>query len=741
MATEGLIDPSAIPIPQVKPEDLRTAASALRTDGGDISQFGQDIKSSWKGLEGIYTAPEDDLLLSAIDPVATKGDEVDEAVATAADALETFADEAERIKGRLQGLKADAEAFVADVEDDDDWREDEGKVNEHNGMNDDVLAALNEYMAAERECANKITALFGGTAFVAAAPGEEGSLGPDEQAHGYTEVPEGVETPWAKPQEYDAPWYEDAWNGVKDFGVGIVEDLGAMAGFYGENGWEGLNDWGTWWDNLKTNWGDTLAGLGSLVGLYGEDGWGVSSWSEWGGNLGNGWKEFAHAIVPWREWGDRPGYVITQSVLNIGSMAVGGVGIVKALAKGARKVGGDGSDGSNGDSDGSRQDVDMEGFQQVGDRPGNTQALQDRLDGVGVDESRMDGIDDALDEARGFESQPAPVGGGDPIDTGGDAPGGGGGGSGGGSGGDSTPDGDGVPDGESRAPEDPADTEPAGDADSDPSEDAPSTPQRPRLGGSEGPPLDGDADAEPDGSDSPPPDDSPRPDPQPDPPLDETYQPPGGDRSKGFLGTSTGDMYRVGWTDDNGYYHDGQGNTYVEPPDSLDALRRYQEIRGTDGDTAQIADNTGFDRSVLDRIKEHLFTREHVIATDPGQHRSGLFSPVDHVGTLWQKAASGELSPREAVRFRRLMIHEGVESALMERDIPYRSTHPGYYDDGRPNAGPHHFGAHDLAPGENGNMWAVTDRIGVRRPDFEISEDLSNLDQLVDHVLREIGHE
>ncbi|MFC3522672.1 hypothetical protein ACFONH_25470, partial [Streptomonospora nanhaiensis] len=255
--SDGVIDPNAIPIPQVKPEDLRTAGDALKNDGTAIRDAGSDIKSEWDRLEGIYIAPESGVLLGALNQVPTKGEEFNTAAAVVGGALLTFADRAEEIKGRLETLKADAQEFRDEIEGDDDWREDEDKVNRHNDLNNDVLAALNDYMEAERECANEITRHFGGTTFVATDPGGETGLGPNQRAYGYTEAPENVETPWATPQEHDAPWYEDVWNGVADFGVGIAEDLGAMVGLYGENGW-GVGSWSEWGSNLAGNWGDTL---------------------------------------------------------------------------------------------------------------------------------------------------------------------------------------------------------------------------------------------------------------------------------------------------------------------------------------------------------------------------------------------------------------------------------------------------------------------------------------------------
>ncbi|MUL43266.1 hypothetical protein FZ103_19195, partial [Streptomonospora sp. PA3] len=354
----------------------------------------------------------------------TKGDDFDGAVTSVGTALINFANDVRPIKRRLQTLKADAESFQSKISGDEDWREDEDKINELDSLNNDILQAVFEYQRAERECANTITALFGGTTFVATEPGEQGSLGANQVAHGTSEALKDIETPWVTPQEHDAPWWEDVGNGIKDFGVGIAEDLGALVGLYGEGGW-GVSSWSEWGSNLKNNWGDTLNGLGSLVGFYGKDGWGVSSFGEWWGNFSSGWTEFAHAVVPWREWGDRPGYVITQSVLNIGSMALGGAGVVKALAKGARKVGGDGSETSgdtNGDTDSNGQPSDgqLQGLQQIGNRPGqqSTQDLQNQLDDMSLDQDQLQGLQNSLDDAEALENRATPVGGGnDPVDV------------------------------------------------------------------------------------------------------------------------------------------------------------------------------------------------------------------------------------------------------------------------------------------------------------------------------------
>ncbi|MFS2295313.1 MAG: hypothetical protein FWJ90_21880 [Actinomadura sp.] len=333
-------------------------------------------------------------------------------------ALVTFAGEIRPLITRLKNLKSDAQKFRSDIAGDDDWREDEDKVNEHNQLNDDVLAAVAQYQEAERECANKITGIFGGTKFVPA----DGDPKAGEKGHGLGDAPKGVETPWAKPQEYDAPWYEDAWNGAKDFGMGIVTDLADLVGLHGENGWVWEED-SHFWSNLGNNWMGALEDAAGLVGLHGENGWVWEEDSHFWSNFGNNWKEVAHSFVPWREWDDRPGYVIPSTVLNIGSIFVG-VGAVRAgfklLKRGDADT--DTPDRTHGDRDGDRRlDSDEIGSNE---NPTTTD-LQNQLDDLDIDTGDIqDALDDMDDLQDAQDRQHARVGGNDEGGQNQDGPGG-----------------------------------------------------------------------------------------------------------------------------------------------------------------------------------------------------------------------------------------------------------------------------------------------------------------------------
>jgi hypothetical protein len=159
-----------------------------------------------------------------------------------------------------------------------------------------------------------------------------------------------------------------------------------------------------------------------------------------------------------------------------------------------------------------------------------------------------------------------------------------------------------------------------------------------------------------------------------------------------------------------------------EAQDAAAAGQAYERIRGTTGDTQRIADNTGIDKSVLDREKSHLFEQEH---------------------DLWEKADAGTLSPTERAQFQGLMQHESVESRLMAQGMPYRSSDPGAWDDGVNWPSAEHYGAHDLSPHATrpDDPWFGWNGMGFPDPPptTPIARDLSNIDDVVTEVRQRMG--
>lgn len=316
--SDGVINPWAIPVPGVAADELRSTARDLTTISQDIANIGNDVKADWKSLEGPYQAPEVDELLTKINPVASKGDTYRDSAKTAADALIAFADEAERLKGKLVDLRGQAFDFVNSIADDDDWRKDEKKVEAHEDIRTGVTDAVKQYNDAEIECANKITALFGGTTFV--PTGEKGG-----QEYGIGNVSDDAAMPWGAPQEVDT-WYDwafDVGRASGDFFVSIGEDAAGAAGLYTEDGGWGASSLGEWGGNLKQYWGDAFYGTAALTGMYGEDGWlfqGGATPMEWWGNFSYAWGETIHSVFPWREG---LVYAATTAGWNLAMIAAG----------------------------------------------------------------------------------------------------------------------------------------------------------------------------------------------------------------------------------------------------------------------------------------------------------------------------------------------------------------------------------------------------------------------------------
>jgi hypothetical protein len=201
-----------------------------------------------------------------------------------------------------------------------------------------------------------------------------------------------------------------------------------------------------------------------------------------------------------------------------------------------------------------------------------------------------------------------------------------------------------------------------------------------------------------------------------------------------------GNHIDVGYRDENGIYFDDEGNRYIDVPESQRALDRYNEIRANDGDVDRISENTGYDSSVLNEIKQHLFFREHpyVPAPPDGRLRSGRFAAMDHIADLWRKAEAGTLDASEANHFRRLVAHEYVEARLMDEGVPYRSRDPQLWHDDYYTPTRDNNGAHDISPREGGpNAFNLWEKWGIPEPEpgFRVADDMSNLDRVVDNAL------
>ncbi|WP_174546058.1 RNase A-like domain-containing protein [Nocardiopsis dassonvillei] len=346
--SDGLINPDAIPIPAANTWEIESAAAGMKSDGGDISQAGHDIKSTWAGLQSVYSAPESETLFAAVDPVSAKGDDVETALNTAAQALETFAETAQRIRGELIAARGEARQFLADIEGDEDWNSGEHpfdfeskKGQEHDALLSRINGLVHEYQEAERTCANAITGTFGGTTFIAGDAEGTTQPGADEMVYGFDEPLENVATPWGTPQGIDHFWTVDAAWAAWDVVRGSVEDVGGAVGAYGEPGWF-TGDWG---DNFDAYWGDVLAGMGAAAGVWNPE------TQDWTNSFGEGVQvstdaglSALHGFFPWTELEERPGYAWgtlgTNAAFIVGGVALSmtGVGAVVGVPMAASRL-------------------------------------------------------------------------------------------------------------------------------------------------------------------------------------------------------------------------------------------------------------------------------------------------------------------------------------------------------------------------------------------------------------------
>lgn len=851
MTVGGVISPDKFPVPTLMPARLEYRAGRLRANAALVAEAGHDIKGSWAGLSAVYTAPEAETLFAVVDPVAVDGDGVSVGMDRAATALEVFAEEVRGIKERWATLTSDTDAFLASIEGDDDWRkadafsgewwsgDESPKVAEHQALLDRADALRLEYEAAEVECANAVNAgLPVRTNFVHADSGTEPAV--RQYEHGYNEYLGDMDMPWGGSMETDHAWFVDVGHSVSDFAVGAVEDLGGRFGAHSSEGWFEMN----MGDALVEYHGTNLTNLGAMAGLYdpatGE--WGEVGWE----TFGNTWTEVAHSVVPWREWDDRPGYVIGTAALNIGSVVAGValtatglgavVGVPLLLWRGSAMINKvDLPDMADADGAGNGVDADprfnLPYFGGLGSTPAGFHLDLPDLRGS-LSPSETAELQGALDRLENWSPEPAD-GSGSPTDpTAQDLADGmtvedvlnpvsaestrlrdeygddfgaldrdaDGDGSGTGDGSDSgdggrvpalvgprsdAEEGAGTPDTSpdwtidltgggfdrpgDRTGGEGADLGDRGPTVNDSVGDGGGTADSPFPDGggsvhhTDGPGFSSDghgggSDRNGDGVDDPPPgidlgggSDGRDPNPPYDPwsPPDDA---PGVDEQLGGLDPASARPEEMthsnrkpwpvefGHTDASGRWFDDTGLAHIEPPALAEHARTYNRIRGLEGDTAGIAENFGIDRSVMDRIKEHIFLRDHWVAVGPNDVRYGRFTPMFTIAESWERAANGTLPPSEHDDFRRWLRHEAVESRLMEWGMPYLSSDPAafpwdaVYESHAPRATVDHYGAHDLAPAENfpGAYDHYLD--GWNAPETQPNADLSNSDEIAREI-------
>ncbi|MFE5089804.1 hypothetical protein ACFRCI_05260 [Streptomyces sp. NPDC056638] len=249
-----MIEPGGIPQYTGDFGQLEKAASSLRTHATDIRTGGKDVHSRFQATAAYYKAPEADKLFSSTQPVMDTAEEFAGDIEALADALDTFIFEAKPHADRLKQLKLDAFTFVDSVRGDDDWTEDQTKVDAHQALLDGVVAAREAFQEAERNAANKINAISPGMCRPQWVV-DDGTHGLGMYGQSADALKDVKDLPWGSPEgrtyeRWSLEWWGHgakswAWDGiVKDSIWGGIDGLGTLAGFHGaqerDQAWDGL---------------------------------------------------------------------------------------------------------------------------------------------------------------------------------------------------------------------------------------------------------------------------------------------------------------------------------------------------------------------------------------------------------------------------------------------------------------------------------------------------------------------
>jgi len=223
-------------------------------------------------------------------------------------------------------------------------------------------------------------------------------------------------------------------------------------------------------------------------------------------------------------------------------------------------------------------------------------------------------------------------------------------------------------------------------------------------------------------------------------------------KSRSFLksGNYDGVIDLFGGTKVSSFDQDGFKYLYDldQVPDTR-ALSDAVAIANRSDDVAQIADKMGYSSTIIEKVKDHFFIKNHLhytesgfqigrfersaedIAVWNGAMNDGLTSDIsfkNYYGAGENDFVNGVMTATEAKNyFISLMKHEYVELRLMEEGLSFRSL-------GNPNVfTPSDFGAHDLAPTFNGN---VLDNLKISETAPIILDDLSNVEEYISFYKR-----
>ncbi|SPE49774.1 hypothetical protein SNS2_1469 [Streptomyces netropsis] len=338
-----MIDLGKIPTFTGKLEELEKHAGELKKTASSIRGTGRDVHTAFQALDPVYDAPEQEQLLDSTIPVRDKADDFAKKLESVSGALTSFASSAKPLVDKMNQLRADAKKFVAENKDDDDWQQDQGKIDENARLVREVGTTWVAFQGVERDAANKITALVGGTHFVV----DDGSHKAGMYGFKESDVKDAKKTPWGTVDKREHTGLRAAWEWTKD-NVG-----GAVKGFFVDGAWSTLKGLGSManvfdWDNFKKTWsgiGDVFGGVSAYImtpyDWVMDKTFGPTDHSDTDKQKA-ALRNFGKSFVAWDEWGKNPsraGGTVAFNVLTLGAGAffkLGQAGQAGKLGAGAK---------------------------------------------------------------------------------------------------------------------------------------------------------------------------------------------------------------------------------------------------------------------------------------------------------------------------------------------------------------------------------------------------------------------
>lgn len=286
---DGLIDPAAIPRISLNVGAMQQAAAAIKGAGQKVHAAGGAIDHAWHAIGDHYVAPETPRLVSASSLVVRKADDVQDGMAAIGDAVSQFAGQMQGVIAQLEGVRGEAQAFVAwaitlgpagwQDEPVPAWLGGDGGYmvawQRNQALAQKVAAILKRAVATEEQYAGPIEVAFG-SAF-------DPPLGNPQPLHSRTEAEDRAQ--YRLPGWRDinlSALYDMPWGGMRytkdDFGQALwagLTFLPALAGLSAEDPQAGHWHW-----SLKTAEQAWLS-LGKMAALFTPTAWAVAPRMNW----------------------------------------------------------------------------------------------------------------------------------------------------------------------------------------------------------------------------------------------------------------------------------------------------------------------------------------------------------------------------------------------------------------------------------------------------------------------------